>query len=168
MTYALDDLVADCRAALAEDPDELEGVRIAVEKALADPDFVAQHIASRNPPPERTVIHEEPAGGFCVCVHVYDGPKVGDPHDHGPTWAVYGQAEGETEMTDWEIVSPAAGEAPATVRKTTTYTLLPGQAYAYPVGVVHAPVRVAPTRLLRIEGTDTAKITRTKIVPEEV
>lgn len=165
MAYTLDTLVSDCRVALAEGGNGLAGVKSAVERALADTAFLSDHITCHAPPPERLVIHEEPKGGFCVCVHVYDGAKIGDPHDHGPTWAVYGQAEGETEMTDWEIVSPAEGDAPATVRKTKTYRLIPGQAHCYPIGAVHAPIRTAPTRLLRIEGTDTAKITRSKIVP---
>lgn len=165
MTYTLDGLVTDCRAALLENGDGLEGVRQAVARALADSTFVETYVANAVMPPERDVIYEEPNDGFCICVHVYPSAKVGSPHDHGPTWAVYGQAEGETEMTDWEIVSEPTGTSPAKVRKAKTYTLKPGDAHAYPVGAVHAPIRRAPTRLLRVEGTNTAKITRTPIIP---
>ena len=42
--------------------------------------------------------------GFCICGHVYANEAIGFPHDHGSSWAVYGQASGETEMTDWEIL----------------------------------------------------------------
>jgi hypothetical protein len=29
-------------------------------------------------------------------------PMIGGPHDHGNSWAIYGQALGWTEMTEWE------------------------------------------------------------------
>ena len=31
-------------------------------------------------------------------------PAHGEPHDHGSSWAIYGLAEGDTEMTDWKVV----------------------------------------------------------------
>jgi predicted metal-dependent enzyme (double-stranded beta helix superfamily) len=167
MPYSLDDLIADCRAALkdGESPAALETVRVAVEKALADREFLENQILSRKAPPERVILHEDPEQGFCVCAHVYDEAKPGDPHDHGPTWAVYGQAEGETEMTDWEVVSPAEGETPAKVRESRRYVLKAGQAHAYPTGAVHAPIRYDATKLLRIEGVNTDRVTRTPMEP---
>ena len=56
--------------------------------------------------PERNILYEDPELGFCILGHVYHGAKESTPHDHGPTWAIYGQAAGETIMSDWEMVSP--------------------------------------------------------------
>ena len=39
-------------------------------------------------------------------------PKTSSPHDHGPCWAIYGQARGETEMSDYELLEPASPEKP--------------------------------------------------------
>ena len=162
--YTLEAFAADCRAALKADPGPAgrEKVRQCVERALKDGEFVATHLGPQATK-ERDVIYEDKELGFCICAHVYDGARKGQPHDHGPTWAIYGQAAGETEMTDWRIVAPARGESPAKVELTRTYRLRPGDARLYNVGDVHAPMREGPTRLIRIEGVDTMKVKRTPI-----
>ena len=166
MAYTLDEFAADCRRALASDPgpEGRAAVRALLERALADPEFLAAHLgpdATR----EREILYEDPELEFCICAHVYDGPKQGAPHDHGPTWAIYGQAAGETDMTDWRIVTPASGDRPAKVEKVRSYRMKPGDAHVYEVGDVHAPYRDGPTKLIRIEGRNTDKVTRTPIEP---
>lgn len=167
MAYTLEQFAADCRAALEADPGPSgrEKVRQFVEKALKDKEFVAKHLG--NATKEREIIYEDAKLGFCICAHAYTGPRTGQPHDHGPTWAIYGQAEGETEMTDWDIVKPPQGEQPGTVRLARSYRLQPGDAHLYEPGVVHAPRRAGPTKLIRIEGVDTMKVKRTPLVAEE-
>jgi len=166
MPYTLDEMARDCRDALVADagPDGREQVRQIVQRALTDKDFVAPHLGD-DADQERTILYEDPDLGFCICAHVYDGPRQGKPHDHGPTWAIYGQAVGETEMTDWRMVSPPAGDTPGKVEMTRTYKLTPGDAHVYQVGDVHAPMRDGPTRLLRIEGINTDHVERTKVEP---
>jgi predicted metal-dependent enzyme (double-stranded beta helix superfamily) len=164
MSYTLDQFAADCRDALANNPgpEGLEQVRQYVEKALKDEALVAEYLPE-DAEQERRVLYEDPDLKFCICAHVYNGPKDGFPHDHGPTWAIYGQAVGETEMTDWKIVQPASGDDPALVEQTRSYKLVPGDAHVYQVGDVHAPLRSGPTRLIRIEGENTDNISRTPI-----
>ncbi len=166
MPYTLDEFAADCREALKADsgPAGQEKVRQHVQKALKDKEFVATHLKD-DQPQEREIIYEDPDIGFCICAHVYKGAKKGFPHDHGPTWAIYGQAMGETEMTDWKVVTPAQGEKPAKVELEKTYNLQPGDAHLYPAGAIHAPYRDGPTRLIRIEGVNTDNLTRTRIEP---
>jgi hypothetical protein len=41
-----------------------------------------------------------------------------------------------------------------------TYSLTPGVAHVYNEGDLHAPTRVAPTSLIRIEGTDMTRVKR--------
>lgn len=166
MSYTLDQFAADCRAALQEDAGAAgrEKVRQAVAKACLDADLRTKYLSDANEA-ERTVLYEDPDLGFCICGHVYKGAKQGAPHDHGPTWAIYGQAEGETEMTDWDIVSAADGDTPAKVKLSRKYKLVPGDAHIYPEGAVHAPFRAGPTRLFRIEGVDTMTVKRSKIEP---
>lgn len=165
MSMTLEDLAAACRSALSagDGPEALEAVCGAVRQALADPGFVARELQSRQAPPERTILYQDPDQGFCICAHVYPGAKMGAPHDHGPTWAIYGQAEGETAMTDWEITRPATPDQPAGVTETRRYVLKPGDAHVYPTGAIHAPLRDGPTRLLRIEGRDTDHVARTPL-----
>ena len=81
-----------------------------------------------------------------------NAPKESQPHDHGKYWAIYGQAEGETIMSDWELVEPARESKPGKVRHVRAYPLRPGMAKLYNEGDIHSPRRDGPTRLIRIEG----------------
>jgi len=164
MPYTMEQFAADIRAALQADsgPGGRAAVCKLVQRALNDADFVAEHV-SPDLEKERTVLYEDPDLGFCICAHNYKGAKRGQPHDHGPTWAIYGQAAGETEMTDWRIVTPARDGEPAKVELERSYKLTPGDAHLYEPGAIHAPLRDGPTRLIRIEGLNTDKVERARI-----
>lgn len=166
MSYTLEQFAAECHDALKADPGPAgrEKVRQCVAKALKDKEFVATHLHDKVEK-ERNVIYEDPELGFCICAHVYKDARKGYPHDHGTTWAIYGQAIGETEMTDWEIVTPVKDGRPAKVKLSKSYHLRPGDAHLYPVGAIHAPMRDGPTRLIRIEGVNTENLPRTRIEP---
>lgn len=153
MAYTLDQLAADCRVALEADagPAGLETVRQCVARACADSAFVTSHLGPDNSSP-RKILYTDPVLGFCIIGHVYTEEAGSRPHDHGPSWAVYGQAAGTTEMTDWRVVSPPQDGGDGTVEAVRTYELRPGDAYAYAQGEVHSPNRIAEARLIRIEG----------------
>lgn len=162
MTYTLDSLARDIGKTLEEKSgDEMASALCdAVQAALTDKDFLATNIGADKTKP-REIIYEDPDKGFCICVHTYQGGANSAPHDHGPAWAIYGQAEGSTEMTDWRIVKPVDGDEPALVEPERTYTLTPGMAYFYAPGAVHSPKRDGDTKLLRIEGANLDHIKRT-------
>jgi hypothetical protein len=160
MDTTLENFSAECRRLLKADsgPEGRKKVRALVEEVLQDERFIAMHLGDNVP--ERKVIYEDPDLGFCILAHVYNGAKESNPHDHGPSWAIYGQASGETEMSDWELVEPAANGKPGKVRRVRSYTLKPGMAHIYNEGDLHSPRRAGPTRLLRIEGTNMDKVKR--------
>ena len=166
MPYALTQLAADIRETLKSSPGRggKEAIRAFVSKALNDPAFIATHLKERpagaNP---REVLYEDPDLGFCICGHVYGGQANGAPHDHGPSWAIYGQATGVTEMTDWKIVRTGQGSEPTLVEPTKTYAMHPGDAHLYDVGDVHSPKREAPVKLIRIEGQNLDRVQRSNI-----
>ena len=161
MSYTLNQFADDCREALEADPgpDGLEQVRQAVSKACNDHDFVSQHLGPDNNEP-RKVLYEAPNLGFCILAHVYTGERGSPPHDHGPSWAVYGQAAGKTEMTDWKCLKKPTPDEPGLVEKVKTYTLEPGMAYAYQIGELHSPYRKDTTKLIRVEGINMDNVTR--------
>tara|TARA_B110000444_G_C18551745_1_gene460569 strand:- start:56 stop:559 length:504 start_codon:yes stop_codon:yes gene_type:complete len=163
MGYTLDQFASDCRSVLQADAGIAGQTKVCeyVSKALNDADFVEAQLGQATE--ERAVIYQDADLGFCICAHSYTGEKQGNPHDHGPTWAIYGQAVGETSMTDWKIVKQPAGDQPGEVVKTDTYVMKPGDAHLYPVGAVHAPYRDAPTKLIRVEGVDTMTVKRTPL-----
>ena len=147
MAYELHHLAADCRQALRTDPGPAgrEAVRRHIERACADADFVRTHLGHENEEP-RKVLYEDSELGFCILAHAYRSMVDSRPHDHGPSWAIYGQALGETEMVDWREVSPGR------VEEVRRYRLRPGDAQVYQEGDIHSPQRAGETRLLRVEG----------------
>lgn len=168
MPYALTQLAADIRETLKANPGRTgkEAIGKFVTKALHDDAFVAAHLKDRAPGAHpREVLYEDPELGFCICGHVYNGPANGSPHDHGPSWAIYGQATGITEMTDWKIVRKGDGDQPILVEPVTTYAMKRGDAHLYDVGDVHSPKREAPVKLVRIEGQNLDHVKRSNIKP---
>ena len=167
MSYTLDQLAADIRSTLKADPGHAGKLAVGhhVERALKDKDFVANHLKTRAKGEDpRAVLYEDPELGFCICGHVYDGPAHGKPHDHGESWAIYGQATETTEMTDWKIVEKADGpDKPNLVEPVRTYTMKPGDQHLYDVHDVHSPRRDGPCRLIRIEGKNLDTVKRSNI-----
>ena len=164
MAYTLEQLCADIRTTLKANPGP--GGRAAivpfVSKALLDKDFVAAHVTKDACKP-RKVLYEDPELGFAVCGHYYEGQSTAKPHDHGSSWAIYGLAEGVTQMTDWKIVKKGEGEQPTLVEATRVYDLKPGDAHYYEVGAVHSPKFNGVTRLVRIEGANLDRVKRSNI-----
>jgi cation diffusion facilitator CzcD-associated flavoprotein CzcO len=167
MPKTLEDFAAECHAALAADPGRggREKICAIVQEMIRTPGFVDRWIKEDGP--ERKIIYQDKEFGFCILAHNYQGAKDSSPHDHGPTWAIYAQATGETIMTDWEKLEPATETTPGKVRATRVYTLTPGMGYLYNEGDLHSPRRDASTRLIRVEGQDVSKIRRLKYVAVE-
>jgi predicted metal-dependent enzyme (double-stranded beta helix superfamily) len=153
MGYSLKQFSTDCHNILAADsgPKGLEKVRVALERALVDPEFVAENIGPDEDSP-RKLLYQDPDLDFCIFAHVRGNKAVSPPHDHGRTWAIYGQVSGVTEMTLWKKLSEPKDGKPGTVEALEVYDLKPGMARTYDVGVLHSPSRDLPTRLIRIEG----------------
>jgi predicted metal-dependent enzyme (double-stranded beta helix superfamily) len=160
MNATLEQFAGECRTILKSEPGPSGRRKICVrlEELLRDPQFVAASVSDATP--ERQVLYEDPELGFCVLAHNYSGPKDSPPHDHGPSWAIYGQARGDTEMTDYALVAPASEGKPGKARPVRTYKLTPGTAYLYNEGDLHSPRRRGPTQLIRIEGMNMDRIKR--------
>jgi hypothetical protein len=166
MSYTLDELAADIHHVLASDSGLAGKAAVCrlVSRVLTDPGFVATYLKDRPAASNsREILYEDPQLGFCICGHVYAGQAIGSPHDHGPSWAIYGQATGTTEMTDWKIVEKGDAANPSLVEAVRTYVMHPGDVQFYDVGMVHSPKREAPVRLIRIEGRNLDHVKRSNI-----
>jgi hypothetical protein len=160
MGTTIEQFAAQCHDALKSNPGTAgrEKVRELVAEVLHDPQFIATYIPEGTP--ERKVLYEDPELGFAILAHGYTGAKGSKPHDHGPSWAIYGQASGETIMTDWDCVERASEGKPGKARRIRDYAMQPGDAYLYDINVLHSPRRDGATRLLRIEGLNMEKVKR--------
>jgi predicted metal-dependent enzyme (double-stranded beta helix superfamily) len=163
MAYTLEQYAVDCRAALLKDPGPAgrELVRQYTERASMDPAFVAKYFGPEESS-DRKMLYEDPDLHFCILSHVYRGARTSPPHDHGPSWAVYCQVTGVTEMTDWRLVQKPSDGKPGKVEKVRSYSLTPGKAHIYHECDLHSLRREGDTRLIRIEGRDLTKIKRDK------
>ena len=116
--YDLNQFIADCRTSLARDPGPAgrEEVRQNFERLLANQDFIKEY-CSDDVPRGLKVLYEDPKLGFQVLAHINDKARVSPPHDHGASWAIYGQATKWTDMIEWEREDngsdPKHAEAPA-------------------------------------------------------
>jgi len=163
MAHTVSQLANEFRAALKAQPGPAgrEQVCKVLKEALVDQDFIKATFDDNTP--ERKILHEDPELGFCICGHVYPDEANGAPHDHGNSWAIYGVAKGDTEMTDWRIVKKAEGGSPNLVEPVRTYVMKPGDCMVYDVGAVHSPKRSGPTKLVRIEGKNLEHVQRSNI-----
>ena len=166
MTQTIEAFAAKCHDILKADnnPTGREKVCALLRDVLRDENFVSQYLTDSTP--ERQVLYEDPELGFCILAHHYRGPKESPPHDHGPSWAIYGQAKGETEMSDYALIEAATAEKPGKVKKTRSYKLTPGVAHVYNEGDLHSPLRRDSTKLIRIEGVNMEKVRRFKYEPQ--
>jgi hypothetical protein len=166
MGYTIPKLAEEIRSALEAEPGVAGRKRVLgiVSCALRDEAFVAQHLKDRPKGGDpREVLYEDPKLGFCICGHVYEANANGSPHDHGGSWAIYGQATGVTEMTEWKIVEKGEGGKPSLVVPERTYDMKPGDAQYYDVGQVHSPRREMPVKLIRVEGANLDHVKRSNI-----
>ena len=160
MGYTLEQFAKEVHDTLKAEPGPNGRKKVCdiVQSVLKDDAFVAKHVG--DDVPERKILYEDPELGFCILAHNYHGAKESNPHDHAHSWAIYGQAKGETEMSDWDKVQAATTEKPGKVTRRRVYTLKPGIAYVYNEGDLHSPRREGSTKLIRIEGTNMDKVKR--------
>jgi hypothetical protein len=160
MSHTLPSFAARVREILQHDDTPAGRAQVAalLSDALADRAFVESLFDDAAP--ERKVVYEDPQLGFCILAHRYTDARDGGPHDHGPSWAIYGQADGATVMSDWVPIGAPPFGGRAKVKKVREYTLTPGVAHVYNEGDIHAPSRAGAARLIRIEGVNLERVRR--------
>ena len=99
--------------------------------------FVAEHLGP-DEPSGATELYKDPDLGFVVLAHVNRKPSKNTPHDHGPSWAVYGMAYNFTDMTStaasrtaqmsmprsWANIASSLTSATLTCRKVFSRSLV--------------------------------------------
>jgi hypothetical protein len=161
MAYNLDQFVADCRAILTRDagPRGRDDVRARLERLLANKDFVAA-TCGEDARPGLKVLYEDKELGFQVLAHINEKARKSPPHDHGASWAIYGQATKYTDMIEWDRVS--GDDKHAELKEVKRYRLNPGQAGIYQDGAIHSIDYPDGSRFIRVTGTNLDKIDRVR------
>ena len=156
--YSLPTFIEDCRAALqaGDGPDARECIRANLENLLNEPVFLEEHCGP-DAQPGIHKLHHDHGMGFVVLAHIYAHGKVSPPHDHGDSWAIYGQATEHTEMTVWERQAGADDEHVELSAKRQ-FRLDPGMAAVFEPGEIHTIDFPAGARFIRVTGTDLSRI----------
>jgi predicted metal-dependent enzyme (double-stranded beta helix superfamily) len=163
MAYDFDQFISDCRAILTRDPGPQgrEQVRVNLERLLANADFIRAY-CGEDAPRGLKLLYEDPKLGFQVLAHINDKARVSPPHDHGDSWAIYGQAKEYTDMIEWERAEDGSDPKYAKLKPTKKYRLTPGHAGIYQDGTIHSIDYPDMARFIRVTGTNLDKINRVK------
>lgn len=166
MSYSFEQFCTDCRGSLKSQPGEAghEAVRANLENLLKDADFMAAQCGDDAEPGIRTIYQDEETG-YNVLVHVYEAGKTGPPHDHGTSWAVYGQAAEYTDMTAWRLVDDST-KGKADLEKASTVRLEPGMAGKFEPGDIHSIHFPDGAKFVRVTGTDLDAIPTRRFDPQ--
>ena len=121
MTYSFDEFCADNRAAYDDKGvADLEKIRLNLERLLTtNPEFVEKHSGAGA---ELGVIeiYKDAEKGFIVYSHGYPKGRTSPPHDHGASWAVYGQAKKFTDMTEYNRLDDGNKDGHAEIEVSKT------------------------------------------------
>jgi predicted metal-dependent enzyme (double-stranded beta helix superfamily) len=163
MSHDLDQFVSDCRSILKRDPGPSgrEEVRTRLEHLLSSKDFVKEYCGEQVPRGLK-VLYEDPELGFQILAHINDKARVSPPHDHGASWAIYGQATHYTDMIEWEREDAGGDSAKAKLKPVKKYRLLPGHAGIYQDGTIHSIDYPDNARFIRVTGTNLDNIQRVR------
>ena len=155
MAYTLEQFCADCRAAITADngPVGREAIRGKMEHLLANRDFVNENFG-----PDATLgvhtLYKDEDLEFVVLAHINDKANSSPPHDHGNSWAVYGQATEYTDMSEYRRLDGNEGDGEAKLEQVKAYRLTPGKAGLYDVRAIHAINYPENARFLRVTGRE--------------
>ena len=163
MTYTLDAFVKDAQAALKahEGPAGREKVRVLLEKLLANKTFVDEAVGPAAPMGARK-LYEDKDLGFVVLAHVNAKAHKSPPHDHGSSWAIYGQAVRYTDMSEFKRLDASESAGDAKLEQIKSYRLEPGHAGVYDVRAIHAIDYPDGSRFVRVTGRDLDHVQRLK------
>ena len=169
MSYSLGDFCDDARAILLESDDHngRENIRQKLELLVRDAAFCAAYVG---PDSDLGVsqIYEDPNLHFCVLAYNMAESRTSPPHDHGGSWAVYGQVAGYTDMTIWSAAGSCDGKGHGegdgkggvNIEPVRTFRLEPGQAGLFDVRVIHSIQYPGDSKFVRVTGVDMSQETR--------
>lgn len=168
MVYTLDEFAADCRTALSEDegPVGRQRVRDHLCRLLMEDAFIDAHCGP-DVEPGTSLLYEDDELGFQIVAHIMGNAYDGGPHDHGASWAIYGQAVGYTDMTEWRRLDNGSEEGVAKIEKASEYRLERGDAGIFDDFKIHSISYPSGARFIRVTGVDLSTIARARFDAEK-
>ena len=161
MSYTLRKFSEDCHLILKVDPGPVgrEKVGQLLETLLMKDKFISNYCGpdAKN---GSNLLYEDPGLGFQILSHVMVKNHAGGVHDHGASWAIYGQAVKHTDMTEWQRTDDGSVDGKATLKKALEYRLERGQVGIFDNFKIHSIAYPEGARFIRITGVDLQTIAR--------
>jgi len=161
MSYDLEQFITEVRVTLRRGSGaaELEDVRQRLAKLLSNAAFV-ERTCGAGAEGGLHRLHVDGELGFEVLAHVNQKARKSPPHDHGKSWAIYGQAIGYTDMTEYRRVDDGSDPEQARLEQTRRYRLNPGEVGIFAGSAIHAIDYPDKSRFIRVTGTNLDAIER--------
>ena len=153
MAYTLEDFCKDSRSSLEADngPGGRDQMRQHLIKLLTNKEFVAEHCGDDATAGVHT-LYQDPDYEFIVLAHINDEPHKSPPHDHGTSWAIYGQTKEYNDMSEYNRVDGGEADGDANLEHSRTYRMMPGDVGKFDVREIHAIDYPAGARFVRVTG----------------
>lgn len=164
MAYTLEAFCKDIAKTLKADnsPKSRKIICGMLQELLLNKEFVAKALGPQVEEGHHT-LYEDPELKFCVLAHIDRTARHSAPHDHGRSWAIYGQAIGWSEMGIWKRTDGRTGAGPAKVEEVSRYRIEPGQAGVFDIGDIHSVDRSdGGCCYVRVTGEDLERLQRLK------
>ena len=167
LVYSLEQFSADCHDILTRSSDDpaREQICANLENLLANADFVKDTFQDDTPPGKRMLYHDDDTDVY-VFAHVQEPGKRGNPHSHGASWAIYGNAKGVTNMAMWRRTNSDDADH-AELEITEEYAITPGVARAYGPGLIHSTQHPEKAWVIRVTGTNLDHMPRFRFDPSK-
>lgn len=164
MAYTLEAFCDETRSLLKKDSGRsgVENIIVHMERLIKDPEFIQKHFHDKVELGVRS-LYVDPELGFHVLGYRAEKDRSSPAHDHGDSWALYGQVRDYTDMTEYERVDDGSDPGHATLKVASEYRLNPGQAHLYWATRLHSTFTPANCSYLRVAGTDLEKRPRVRI-----
>ena len=156
MAYQFENFLNDCRDAYnpANGKANLEIIQHKLGKLLqSNQEFVESECG----PLVEFGVHEiyrDPERGFIVYAHIPEKGRTSPPHDHGASWAIYGQTKKFTDMTEYRRLDDGLQDDYAKIEASKQYRLIPGMVGKFGPHEIHQISFEDGARFVRITGSD--------------
>jgi predicted metal-dependent enzyme (double-stranded beta helix superfamily) len=153
--YGLEEFCRDCHDALKKDPGNggREAIRDRMVVLIRNKAFVAEHFGPEKPF-GTTTLYRDPDTDFRVLAHCFTNGSKSPPHDHGKSWAIYGQTKHHTDMIVWNRLDDGSDNSKVKLEVGEEYRLGEGDVGIFHPGDIHSIDFPDGARFLRVTGTD--------------
>jgi predicted metal-dependent enzyme (double-stranded beta helix superfamily) len=169
MTYKFDSFCSDCREAYDKNTGkaDIEIIRQNLTKLLNENSEFVEKNCGKDLEYGVHELFKDPQTGFIVYAHNFKKGRTSPPHDHGASWAVYGQARKFTDMTEYRRLDDKSKVGFAQIEETKKYRLDVGMVGKFGPHDIHQIHFEDDASFVRVTGSDLFKEDTLTYNPEE-